>query len=116
MKIGDVLWVRRTDYEGSLYGEVIIVGETPRSWLIMSNAPKDAWALTSEWMRKTAPKMPKNLKGWAIGTKEEAEQKSWAIANIYKISQKVMILKDPLLISKIAALIGYMDEAYYMEA
>jgi hypothetical protein len=80
-----------------------IIAETSRSWVLMDVGSPD-------WQRLSTTKLPKNLKGYEIGTQEQAEQKRWAIKNVWKISQRVQNLCDPILICKIAALIGYMEE------
>lgn len=110
MKIGDIIWIRSTDWAGSLFDEKVIVGETDRSWLVMSNRIEDSWALTSQWAIKKADKVPKTLKGFEIGSEQLAKEKRWAMSNRYKISRRVERLENPVLLIKIAELIGYKEE------
>jgi hypothetical protein len=55
-------------------------------------------------------KLPKTLKGFEIGTEKQAELKRWAAHNRYRIGQVTGTIWDPIVLQKIAELIGYKEE------
>jgi hypothetical protein len=107
MKIGDIIWIRSTEWVGSNYNQKIITGETSRSWLVKSGDPEDAWRLTSTWVK--SDKIPKTLKGWELGDEEKKTECGWAVKNRYHISQMVSREYDPAKLREIAKIIGYTE-------
>lgn len=105
IKVGDVLIYRSTEWPGSQYQTRKVVGETTRSWLIMSMHHADMWQHDNP--ERWAEKLPKTLKGYEIGTAEQAAKKLWASSNLSKIRQQLDWLYDADKIIAIAQVLGY---------
>jgi hypothetical protein len=105
MKVGDVIWYRSLSGGGSLYNQVEIVRETPRSWVVLG-VEKAA----VPWMRASdmyCTKLPKSGKGWIVGSDLAAALQQWAMTNRYNISQQVYATYDSEKLLDIAQIVGY---------
>jgi hypothetical protein len=111
MKVGDVFWMRSTSWAGSLFNEYEVLGETSRSWVLIS---KDAAGWQRDDPKRYGFKLPKTMHGYEIGTPELAELKRWAMSNRYRISQWVSAVGNPTVnptvLKQIAELIDYKEE------
>jgi hypothetical protein len=103
MKIGNVIYVDTTGYN---FEKRVIIGETTRSWVTLSANSYDL--RYSEWfVKEYAEKLPKNGKGYKLGTKREADLQAWARKHAYHISKKVDSLRDHEMLLTIARMLGY---------
>lgn len=105
LKVGDKIWYRRTDWPGSLYQHELIVGETSRSWLVLSANEGDSWMAKNP--ERYADKLPKTLAGFELGTELQAKRKQWANDNRYRISQLAYGPRDADTIIAIARILKY---------
>jgi hypothetical protein len=104
MKIGDTIYVLAE--HAVLFQSYEIVGETSRSWTVVDNEAAP-WQKLSPYVDKYAKKLPKNLKGYQVGTKREADLAKWGVANRYEISRRVERFAEPEKMLAIARMIGY---------
>ena len=81
MKVGDTFYYRITT-GGLLYAQVVILQETSRSWLVAPLKEAEIYG-KSEWFIRECTKLPKNGKGWVLGTKRDADLALWALEERY---------------------------------
>lgn len=111
MKIGDHIWVRK-DNGYVFFEEVVIVGETTRSWVTLhagTSAPyKQKDGSYAEWyVERYASKLPKKLKGFITAEEGFAKLSNWAISERYHIAQAVERSTDPAIVLAVSKLVGH---------
>lgn len=111
MKIGDIIYVKHE--ANVLFRTLEILAETSRSWI--TAAPS-----TYEWIKDAARrndpravkhyeviKVPKNLKGFAVGTVKDAADAAWYMQHRYKVAKLAEFSLTPAQLLEVARLIGY---------
>ena len=102
--VGDTIYVKG---EGNrMCRKKVIIAQTSRSWVIQEpNQP--AWTREAWSLHHHSEKLPKNGKGYTLGTKRECELTVWAADNAYHIAEQVRGCRDHEVLLTIARLVGY---------
>ena len=104
IKVGDRIYVRHEHC--ILFSEYEVVSETPVSWIVMVPG-YPPWKREAFFISKYSKKLPKNGRGYCLGTKADAELVLWARTHRYEISRLVDRLENYKMLLTIARMVGY---------
>lgn len=102
--IGDTIYYRSTEWEGSQYQKRLVVGETSRSWLLQSTDSRDSWTFGDP---RYATKLPKSLTGFALGNEDMMKKRLWSAQHRNAIQKKLDWVYDPEVMIAVAQLLNY---------
>ena len=102
IKVGDWIYVLCEDY--IFFSEYEVVSETPVSWVVLSPGDQ-TWKMQD--LARHGKKLPKNGRGYRLGTKNEAELVQWGLTHRYEISRLVDRLENYNMLLTIARMVGY---------
>jgi hypothetical protein len=104
LKISDRVWVKQ--HVESTFVEMVIIGETSRSWMTV---PAKGYDVNyGEWyFKRYSSKLPKTLKGFIVSTDAAfVKRANWALNERWKIGNAVQSCSDPDILLPIAKLVG----------
>lgn len=105
MKVGDVVWVKKTD--NFWFAEVKIVAETTRSWVWVTHSLTATYVAEPWYVEQYGKKLPKNLKGYIVADAGAAKLHNWAISERYNIGDAVRRSTDPAILLAVSKLVGF---------
>jgi hypothetical protein len=110
MNIGDRIWIKTA--RDFYFKEVLIVGETARSWVTVQSEGSAQWLKDDgkyqQWyIERHSKKLPKNLKDFIQVEAGLAKLNNWAISERYHIAQAVERTADPAILLAVSKLVGY---------
>ena len=111
IKIGDHIWIRKDNGYG-FFEEIVVVGETTRSWVTIPVSKSERWqqqdGSCEEWyVQRYSYKLPKNLRGFITAEEDFAKLSNWAISERYHIAKAVERSIDPVILLAVSKLVGY---------
>jgi hypothetical protein len=110
MKIGDRIWLKKA--RDFWFKEVLIVGETTRSWVTIEAEGSAQWLKDDgqyqQWyVERHSKKLPKNLKNFIQADAGLAKLTNWALSERYRIGSAVEHCTDPAILLAVSKLVGH---------